>query len=79
MGLVVTYGEAPTEHEMAGRTAVARALAVLKGYEFGGSYDPALHRNGHLYYVPASTLDAPQARALGIEGEDDLFGGVVPH
>lgn len=79
MGLVVTYGEAPTEHEMAGRRAVARALAALRGYEFGGSYEPRLRNNGHLYYVPAATLEAAEARALGIGGENDLFGGVVPH
>lgn len=79
MGLVVTYGEALTEHEMAGRTAVARTLAALKGYEFGGGYEPSLRRNGKLYYVPAATLEAAEARSLGIHCEDDLFGGVVPH
>jgi hypothetical protein len=79
MGLVVTYGEAPTEHERAARSALARALAALQGYEFGGSYEPSLRRNGHLYYVPGATLEAREARALGIESEEDLFGGVVPH
>ena len=79
MGVVITYGEAPTEHELAGRRAVARALAALRGYEFGGSYQPNLRNNGHLYYVPAATLEAGEARALGIDGENDLFGGVVPH
>jgi hypothetical protein len=79
VGVVVTYGKALTEHEMAGRTAVARALAELKGYEFGGGYDPSLRGNGSLYYVPAATLEAAEARALGIRGEGDLFGGVVPH
>src|SRR3546814_9494081 len=30
------------------------------------------------YFVPGATLSADQARALGIRGEDDLLGGVVP-
>jgi hypothetical protein len=79
MGLVVTYGKAQSEHEKAGRTAIARALARLKGFEFGGDYDAALRRNGKLYYVPAATLEAAEADALGIDSEADLFGGVVPH
>ena len=79
MALVVTYGKASTEHEKAGRTAVARQLARIKGCDFGGDYDSSLHRNGGLYYVPAWTLEAAEARSLGIESEEDLFGGVVPH
>ena len=31
------------------------------------------------YFVPDDTLDAAQARALGVQGAGDLFGGVVPH
>jgi hypothetical protein len=79
VGLVVTYGKALSEHEMAGRTAIAKALAALKGYKFGGGYEPSLRGDGRLYYVPAATLEAAEARSLGIHCEDDLFGGVVPH
>jgi len=40
MGMVVTYappgGDGVTEHEIAARVSVAKALARLKGYRFGG-------------------------------------------
>src|SRR3712207_8096384 len=36
--------------------------------------------NGRIYFVPSCTLiGLEQARQLGISGEDDLFGGVVPY
>src|SRR5688572_33307326 len=83
MGTVVTYapddGDGTTEHEIAARVAVARALAALKGFQFGGAYQPSLRRNDGLYFVPSQTLSAEEARSLGIAGEQDLFGGVVPH
>jgi hypothetical protein len=81
MGTVVTYaaGESRTEHEIAARVAVAKRLASLKGYDFGGGYDPALQRGAPLYFVPSDTLSGKEAQALGIRGADDLFGGVVPH
>lgn len=54
MGTVVTYapddGEGLTEHEIAARVALARALATLKGFQFGGAYRPSLRRNGGLYF-----------------------------
>ena len=85
--MVVTYapgdGDAGegglSEHEVAARVAIARALAALKGFDFGGGYKPSLRRNGALYFVPSRTLFAEEARELGISGEDDLFGGVVPY
>src|SRR5687768_14376223 len=83
MGTVLTYaprdGDGVTEHEIAARVAVARALAALQGFRFGGGYDGSLQRNGRIYFVPAATLTAEEARQLGIHGEEDLFGGVVPH
>jgi hypothetical protein len=83
MGTVVTYapqgGEGTTEHEIAARVAVARALAALQGFGFGGGYEPGLRRAGEaLYFVPSQTLGADEARSLGIRGEHELFGGVVP-
>ena len=81
MGTVVTYapkdGDGITQHEIATRVEVAKALAQLKSFDFGGGYDPSLHR-GKLYFVPSQTLCADEARSLGIRGEQDLFGGVVP-
>ena len=80
--MVVTYapsgGDGITEHEIAARVSVAKALAGLKGYRFGGGYEASLRRNGALYFVPSQTLSGDEARALGIRGEEDLFGGVVP-
>src|SRR5687767_8404286 len=82
MGMVVTYapagGDGVTEHEVAARVSVAKALAKIMGYRFGGGYQPSLRRNGALYFVPSQTLSGDEARALGIRGADDLFGGVVP-
>lgn len=57
----------------------ARRLAVLKGYDAGGLYDPARSYPSHLYFVPSITLVSSEAAQLGIRGTDDLFGGVVPH
>jgi hypothetical protein len=83
MGLVVTYapddGDGRAQHEVAARVEVARALAALKGFEFGGGYEPSLRGNGPLYFVPSQTLAASEARELGIASEHDLFGGVVPY
>jgi hypothetical protein len=83
MGTVVTYapqgGDGLTEHEIAARVAVAKALAELKGFAFGGAYSAAMRRNSALYFVPSTTLLSDEARALGIRSEDDFFGGVVPY
>jgi hypothetical protein len=81
MGTVVTYAanEGLNEHEIAARVAVARRLAALKGFEFGGGYQPSLQRNKPLYFVPSETLSGNEAARLGIRGANDLFGGVVPH
>jgi Protein of unknown function (DUF3182) len=82
-GTVVEYANTDSDgasgHESVTRIAMARKLAVLKGYDFAGQYDPANHYSGPLYFVPSDTLiGTDTARALGIRTEDDLFGGVVP-
>src|SRR5918994_5138064 len=84
MGIVVTYAvdEGLTQHEVAARVAVARSLAALKGFDFGGGYDPSLRRSERsspVYFVPSETLSRDEAAHLGIRGADDLFGGVVPY
>jgi hypothetical protein len=66
-------------HERASHAWVAQRLAALCGWTFGGEYDGRPDRAGLAYFVPDETLTAEQAAALGIAGEDDLFGGVVPH
>jgi hypothetical protein len=83
-GVVVTCpraGEAdPHSHEGVTRQLIARKLAALKDFEYGGDHDPAADYGGRLYFVPAETLvGADAAQVLGIDTEDDLFGGVVPH
>ncbi len=67
------------EHERATRTGIARRLAVLKGFEFGGTYEASARPPAPLYFVPSDTLvgqDLPNE--LGIRDEHDLFGGIVP-
>ena len=66
-------------HEQATRAEVAKRLAVLKRFEFGGEYLPAHGRTPSCYLVPSDTLHADAARQHGIHGPEDLFGGVVPH
>jgi uncharacterized protein DUF3182 len=67
-------------HEETTRAGIAERLAALKGFGFGGEHDPSARPAGPVYFVPSDTLVGIEAaRALGIRGEDDLFGGVVPH
>jgi uncharacterized protein DUF3182 len=68
------------QHERASRNWVAQRLAALKRFEYGGEYDPSARYEGPLYFVPNDTLiGLDEARALGIETEADIFGGVVPY
>lgn len=81
-GAVVTLANRATEprHEKDVHEQLARRLAALQGMDFLGEYDPSEHYSQQLYYVPSGTLvGIDSARELGIEGEQDLFGGVVPH
>lgn len=66
-------------HERASQEWVARRIAALLGWDFGGEHDARRASGQRPYFVPDETLTTAQAAALGIEGEDDLFGGVVPH
>ncbi|MEO8738675.1 MAG: DUF3182 family protein [Casimicrobiaceae bacterium] len=83
VGTVVTtapsmHHDAP-DHESATRRKIAATLADLKGFEFAGEFDPVQRYVLPLYFVPATTLvGVDHAARLGIRGEDDLFGGVVP-
>ncbi len=82
-GIVVQYprlrADHPGSHERVTHAAIAKRLALLKGYAYVEDYEAALRYDGHVYYVPDDTLTADGARALGIRTEDDLFGGVVPY
>ncbi|HYD95550.1 MAG TPA: DUF3182 family protein [Noviherbaspirillum sp.] len=67
-------------HETASHQELAKRIARLRSDEFGGNFDPACRYDRPLYFVPNDTLvSEPEARDLGIGGEQDLFGGVVPY
>jgi hypothetical protein len=83
-GVVHTLGvvdaDNPRNHESVTRNAIARRLAALLGYRFGGEYVASRQRANHVYFVPPDTLVGfEDAARLGIRGEGDLFGAVVAH
>ena len=83
-GVVVKYsshgGGFADTHERITRAAVAKRLAALTGFDYAGDYDPSARYPGRIYFVPSTTLvGVEQAERLGISGEHDLFGGVVPY
>ena len=81
-GTVVTYAAGregyPQTHEGVTHTALARSLAELKGYTFGGEYVPGQRSTAPYYFVPRDSLCTEEAAELGIHAPDDLYGGVVP-
>jgi Protein of unknown function (DUF3182) len=81
-GLVVTHLRSSTiprdGHEASTQRETARRLAKLKGFVDGGEFDPLAGYPAPRYFVPHETLTSEAASRLGIHGEDDLFGGVVP-
>lgn len=81
--VVLRNGDTPrAAHDYAACMALAERLARLKGYAFAGEHDPSTphDRSRHRYVVPLDTIvGSDVARGLGIRGEHDLFGGVVPH
>jgi hypothetical protein len=70
-----------SEHEVTSQRGVARRLASLMDCTFEEARGDAAPANGAAgFVVPNETLGTLEcARALGIRGEGDLFGGVVPH
>lgn len=70
----------PCSHERMTHVEAAKRLAAILGYRFAGSFDPSCRYDCALYFVPSDTLvSAELAQELGIRGEHDLFGGVVPY
>lgn len=68
---------AARDHEVATHRAAAERLASLMGLRF--LPDVPSSQAVRAYVVPSDTLTSiSEARALGIESENDLFGGVVP-
>jgi hypothetical protein len=82
-GVVVEYspqgGGFADTHERITRAAVAQRLAALTGFDYAGKYDPSARYPGRVYFVPGDTLVGLEAARVGITGEHDLFGGVVPY
>lgn len=68
------------EHELASQRGIAMRLAALMGCSFEEvSHNPAALGDTIGYVVPNETITSIHtARALGILGEEDFFGGVVP-
>lgn len=83
-GILVIYACQPqtalASHEGMSQQALARKLAALMAYEFGGEFDSSHDYTAPLYFVPNDTLASLElARSLGICDKLRLFGGVVPH
>ncbi|WP_245435330.1 DUF3182 family protein [Microvirga calopogonii] len=82
-GVVVEYSPHGSEfadpHERITRAGVAQRLATLTGFDYAGEYDPSARYPGRVYFVPGNTLVGLEAARVGITGEHDLFGGVVPY
>ena len=76
-------GKPPDAHTRHMRLAMAARIARLRGERFGGiaalTEASAVSRGAATYWVPDDCLDTSQAADAGVRGEDDLFGGVVPH
>lgn len=82
VGVVVVHSgsSAPDSHDCVTRASLARELSALLGYSFAGEYDSEYSYPGKVYHIPRDTvIGRDTAKALGIEGESDLFGGVAPH
>lgn len=69
----------PRGHDRQSRGNVARRLAEVLGYAFGGEHADGTAYDTPVYVVPQDALLVREARALGVQGPQDLFGGVVPH
>jgi hypothetical protein len=82
MGTAMAYTQGlrgyASAHEQMTRMEVVRRLARLKGYAVSEEFAQA--PLGPVYLVPSDTLvGIERAQALGIQGRDDFFGGVVPY
>jgi hypothetical protein len=67
-----------SDHDVEAKARVAESLAALMGCDYIGDFVGGQPRRP-TYFVPDQTLSLSSAQRLGIEGPQDLFGGVVPH
>lgn len=65
-------------HETMTREEIVHRVAELKGCPFAEEMPQSLWPK-HTYLIPSDTLHADAAQHLGVRGEDDLLGGVVPY
>jgi len=81
-GVVLVYfsrfGKPLQWHHQVVLNAGAKAIADIKGYDFGGRYDTTHRYSGPLFFVPDDTLLLNEASCLGIRSANDLYGGVAP-
>jgi len=73
------FGKPLQTHHKIVLDLAAKAIAKIKGYDFGGRYDPARDYRGPLYFLPDDTVLLNEASRLGIRSPNDLYGGVVPY
>jgi hypothetical protein len=74
-----TLGE-PDSHHGTTLANIARKVAEIAGLPFAGGYAAPRPGQPAPYLVPAQTLVGRElAAGLAVQGEDDLFGGVVPY
>lgn len=67
-----------SEHERAVQQILAEKLGKLLGCPFIGDYSTSQPSGGRYYFLPDDTL-VGDVSALGIDSDQDLFGGVVKH
>jgi Protein of unknown function (DUF3182) len=73
------FGKPLQTHHKIVLDLAAKTIAKIKGYDFGGHYDPTRDYPGPLYFVPDDTVLLNEASCLGIRYSNDLYGGVVPY
>lgn len=82
-GVVVVYfswfGKPLQQHHKVVLDAGSKAIANIKGYDFGGCYERACDHVGRVFFVPDDTLLSAEASCLGVHSPEHLYGGVVPH
>jgi len=77
--VVFLRGDAPLHsHDVQTKASLAASLARLLDADYVGSVDSTRDGIAGAYAVPCETLMLDEAQRLGIDGVDDLFGGVVP-
>jgi hypothetical protein len=77
--VVFLHGSAPPQgHDALTKASLAESLARLLDTDYGGSIEPSRGCAHRAYVVPCETLALHDARFMGIDGAQALFGGVSP-